>query len=247
MLTSFAGARLFGESYGRGSPSVLALHGWARDHSDFSATLTVPSELDAIALDLPGFGATPAPESAWGSAEYAEALVPLLEEMSAQVVVIGHSFGGRVAVHLAARAPERIGGMVLSAVPLFRPAAAPARSPLGYRVVRQMARRRLVGEKRLEEARQRYGSADYRAASGVVRDILVRTVAERYDVQLAAVSCPVELVWGDRDTETPVSVAERVRDTLAVPARLTVCAGVGHLTPLAAPEALRQAIERLRR
>ena len=57
VLTSFAGAQLFGESYGAGTPVVLALHGWRRDHQDFVATLTEPEPaLDAIALDLPGFG-----------------------------------------------------------------------------------------------------------------------------------------------------------------------------------------------
>ena len=42
MLTSFAGARLFGESYGAGTPWVLALHGWRRDHQDFDAVLGPP-------------------------------------------------------------------------------------------------------------------------------------------------------------------------------------------------------------
>jgi pimeloyl-ACP methyl ester carboxylesterase len=244
VLTSFAGAEIFGESYGTGTPGILALHGWRRDHRDFTATLTSPAgALDSIAVDLPGFGGTPAPEEVWGSARYAEALIPVLEHMQRRVVVIGHSFGGRVGVHLAAIAPERVAGLVLTGVPLFRTTPL-ARPPFRFRAVRQLAKKGLVSEARLERHRQRYGSADYKAATGVMRGILVTVLAEEYSDVLAKVSCPVELVWGDDDTEAPLAVAERIHE--AVPnSHLVVCEGAGHLTPMTVPGELRAAIERL--
>jgi pimeloyl-ACP methyl ester carboxylesterase len=106
-----------------------------------------------------------------------------------------------------------------------------------------MSRVHLVPESTLERARNKYGSPDYVAARGVMRQVLVRLLAERYDEQLAALRCGVELVWGDDDKEVPLSVAEAV--VSAVPgAVLTVCRGAGHLTPLTVPDALRQAVER---
>ena len=244
MLTSFAGSRLFGESYGAGTPWVLALHGWRRDHRDFDAVLAVPG-MEAVALDLPGFGSAPAPDTAWGSADYAETVAAVLGEMAPRVVVVGHSFGGRVAVHLVASHPDRIAGLVLSGAPLFRFPGARARPRLGFRMARGLAARGLIGQERMEGLRQRYGSDDYRAASGVMRDILVRTLAENYDESLARLKCPVELVWGDDDTEVPLAVAERLQGELAQ-AHLVVCPGAGHLTPLTVPGELRAAIGRLR-
>jgi pimeloyl-ACP methyl ester carboxylesterase len=97
----------------------------------------------------------------------------------------------------------------------------------------------------MEALRQRYGSDDYRAASGVMRDILVRTLAEDYTAVLAALRCPVELVWGDDDTSAPLAVAEKLEAELSV-AHLVVCAGAGHLTPLTVPGELRAAIGRLK-
>jgi len=244
MLTSFAGSRLFGESYGAGTPWVLALHGWRRDHRDFDAVLAPPG-IDAIALDLPGFGSAAAPDAVWGSPDYAEAVAAVLDEMEPRIVVLGHSFGGRVAVHLAASRPDQIAGLVLSGAPLHRPPGARAKPRLRFRIVRGLAARGMIGQERMEALRRRYGSDDYRAASGVMRDILVRTLAEDYTAALAALKCPVELVWGDNDAAAPLAVAQQLRDELA-DAHLVVCPGAGHLTPLTVPGELRAAIGRLK-
>ena len=262
MLKSFDGGRLFGACFGTDqTPWVIALHGWARSHKDWHAVLgakpvgTVPQpsaspagedagELSAVALDLPGFGATPPPPDAWGSADYAAAIAPVLSELQLPAVVVGHSFGGRVAVHLAAAQPDRVRALVLTGVPLLR--APTSRSPaLRYRIGRALHARGLIGESRMEALRQRYGSADYRASTGIMRQVLVRTVNESYEEELSALRCPVELVWGDDDTEAPLSMAETAAELLGS-TRFTVCAGAGHLVPLSAPEALRQAIERHR-
>jgi len=242
VLRSFAGGRLFGETTGDGPPAVLALHGWRRTHRDFDAVLAGPPDpIDGLALDLPGFGATPPPPEAWGSDDYARCVAAVLDEMAGPVVVLGHSFGGRVALQLAVDRPEAVRALVLTAVPLL-PGDHRRRAPAPYRLLRALRRAGLVSEARLEGARQRYGSADYRAAEGVMRAVLVKTLQERYDRQLAAVDCPVALVWGDDDTETPLSVAEGAVERLAR-ATLTVCPGAGHLTPLSVPEVLRGALE----
>jgi pimeloyl-ACP methyl ester carboxylesterase len=236
-LTAFANGGLFGERLGPGQPRVLGLHGWARDRTDMAAVL---SGLDAVVLDLPGFGASPPPPEAWGGVAYAEAIVPVVEELADAPVVVGHSFGGRVAVCLAAAHPDRVGALVLTGVPLVRPAAA-RRPPARYRAVRALHRAGLVGEGRMERARMRYGSRDYRAASGVMRDVLVRAVNEDYEQQLRMIRCPVELVWGEADTEAPPEIAERAL-ALLTDARLTLIPG-DHFAPLRTPE-LRAAIHK---
>jgi pimeloyl-ACP methyl ester carboxylesterase len=116
------------------------------------------------------------------------------------------------------------------------------RRPAGaFRVLRALHRAGLVSESKMEEARQRHGSADYRNAQGVMRQVLVRVLAERYDVAIAHVQCPVSLVWSSDDTEAPLAQAERAVGRLAN-ASLSVHQGAGHLTPLTIPDALRQAV-----
>jgi pimeloyl-ACP methyl ester carboxylesterase len=248
MLKAFAGGRLFGTLHGSPPPRVVALHGWGRTHRDFDAAL---AGVDALALDLPGFGATPEPAEPWGAAGYAAAVAAVLDEADEPVVVVGHSFGGRVAVHLAAAAPERVRALVLTGVPLVRPPGAVRRkAALPFRVARALHRRGLVGEDRMERLRQRYGSADYRAARGVMRAVHVTAVNETYEEQLRALRCPVELVWGADDADVPVSVAEAAAALVGsgvgsrATATVTVLPGVGHLVPTAAPDDLRAAVSR---
>jgi pimeloyl-ACP methyl ester carboxylesterase len=243
MLKTFAGGRLFGESHGQGAAWVLALHGWMRSHRDFDEVL---EGIDAIAVDLPGFGAAPAPSEAWSTAQYADWMAPVLEEMTPRPVLLGHSFGGRVAVHLAARHPDRIGALVLSAVPhLVRDGRPGPKPPPGFRLGKALYRRGLIGQNRMETMRRRYGSADYRAAEGVMRDVLVKAVNETYDRQLAAYPGPIELVWGEDDDQAPLAAASAAVEA-CVDGHLVTLPGVGHFTPSQAPAALRAAILRHR-
>jgi pimeloyl-ACP methyl ester carboxylesterase len=246
VLRAFLDGALFGTSGGEGPPRAVLLHGWRRSHRDFeplAATLAAGG-VGTLAVDLPGFGATPAPAEASGARGYAALLGPLIEEIavaSGPPVLVGHSFGGRVAVCVAAERPAAVAALVLCGVPLLRSATPPSRPSRRYRAIRLGSRVGLVSEARLEAARRRYGSADYRAATGVVRDVLVATVAESYEDELVALRCPVALVWGELDTTSPVHVAEEAM-ALVPGSTLEVLSGVGHLVPTEAPEPLAAAV-----
>lgn len=243
MLRTFADGRLFGSVTGAEAPRILALHGWARSHRDFDALVAPAGEapLPAIALDLPGFGASPPPPDAWGAADYAEAVGAVLGEMRSPVVVLGHSFGGRVALHLAVQRPDDVRALVLTGVPLLHPLGRSGRVSPVYRVVRGLHRLKLVSDATMEAARQRHGSEDYKAAQGVMRRVHVRSVNETYEAQLDAVQCPVHLVWGGDDTAAPLELAERALVRLAH-GELEVFPDIGHLTPLLIPAALRATV-----
>jgi len=244
MLRSFASGTLFGARHGSGPPDVLALHGWARTHTDFDGVL---AGLDAVALDLPGFGATPPPPEVWGAADYAEAIVAVLEEdFDGPPVVLGHSRGGCIAVALAAAHPDKVSALVLTGAPLLRRSGFGARRPSAtYRMLRALHRMGVVRDARMERLRYARSAPDWRAAEGIMRDVFTRLVNESYEADLRAVRCPVELVWGDDDTAAPVAVAEEAV-TLLSNAKLSRVAGVGHMTPQEIPGDLRAAVDRQR-
>ena len=242
MLRAYLDGAVFGTTTGDGEPRVLFFHGWRRTHEDFTRVADALEErgVASLALDLPGFGATPPPAVATGARGYAARLASLVESVASSgppPVIVGHSFGGRVATCIAAERPGDVGGLVLCGVPLVRAAMPHGRTSRRYQAIRAAARLGLVSEARLEAARRRHGSSDYRAATGVVRDVLVASAGESYEVELAAVRCPVALVWGRDDLTVPLEVAE-VAQRLVPGATLEVLDGIGHLVPTEAPERL---------
>jgi pimeloyl-ACP methyl ester carboxylesterase len=236
---------LFGQVHGDGPPGVVALHGWGRRGADFDRVL---DGMNAVSFDLPGFGATPPPETASGADGYARTVIDALERLGpGPYVLVGHSFGGRVATVLAAQRPDLVSGLVLTGVPLIRRNAAVAPS-LGYRLLRRAHRLGMVSDDKMESVRRSRGSADYRAANGVMRDVLVMAVNESYEGELREILCPVSLVWGAEDGEVTPAVAEAARAVLeegGAGVTLHVVPDVGHFTPSEAPEALRAEILRM--
>jgi pimeloyl-ACP methyl ester carboxylesterase len=239
MLRAFADGRLFGDMLGERPPGIVGLHGWRRDRHDLEPALR---GLDAVVLDLPGFGASPEPPEAWGAREYAALLNAALPEITSRpVLAVGHSFGGRVAVCAAAARPDLFSGLVLTGVPLIRSGAGKKPS-LKLRAARRAHKLRLIPSGPVDRLREKLGSDDYRTAQGVMRGVLVRLVNESYEAELAAVRCPVRLVWGADDTTAPVRVAEAALPLLRDGA-LEVFSGVGHDLPLLQADRLRAIVE----
>ena len=219
-------------------PLMVGLHGWGRDHRDFSGVL---GGYPHLLIDLPGFGVSPPPTATWGAADYAACIAAVLDEHAAvsppeaqPPVVIGHSFGGRVAVCLAASRPDLVRALILCGVPLLR-SPRESKVPVGYRLGRKARQMGLMSERRFEAMRRARGSADYNAAVGVMRSVLVRVVNESYDAELAAVSCPVALLWGGNDRAVPPSMVEKASRLLTVPTTADVVEGAGHDVHLEAP------------
>lgn len=245
MLKVFDEGRLFAETYGEGPIRVVWLHGWARRGEDFAtcARALADDGVASVSFDLPGFGSSPLPREVGGAAVYADALLGAFREVALDpVILVGHSFGGAVAVTLAAREPTLVRHLILTGTPRLSRATTKNVTPFSYRVLRWARRRGLVSEARLERARQRYGSLDYRRAHGALREILVASVNENYEGAMRALTTPVTMIWGANDLDAPIEVARRSLELVSVPITWRTLDGVGHLTPSEAPQILVDAV-----
>lgn len=93
-------------------PAMLLLHGFTGSGLGWEELASGLSDWHVIAPDLPGHGGTAAPTGTMP--DVARDLVELLDQLGvAQAVVVGYSMGGRLALHLAAHAPERLKGLVV--------------------------------------------------------------------------------------------------------------------------------------
>jgi pimeloyl-ACP methyl ester carboxylesterase len=236
VLETLGSSSFVGEKFGHSPLRVIALHGWGRTGTDFAKIL---DGQDALALHLPGFGQTEPPDRAWSTSDYADQLAVAMAG-SGPVVLLGHSFGGRIALRLAAKYPELVSHLILTGVPLTR-VAAPRKPAIGFTVAKRLYRWGVLSERAMEQARNRYGSLDYREAVGVMRDILVKTVSEDYLEDAARVTSPTTLVWGELDTAAPLFMAERALEYFPN-ATLRVVTGASHLLAGNLEEDVRRAV-----
>lgn len=208
---------------------MVWLHGWGQSGAAMAKLAGLfPGTAHPIP-DLPGFGAEPMLAEGAGTQDYADWLADRLG--AAPAVIVGHSFGGRVAIRLAVRHPDRVRALVLIAGaglkrrrgPLFRLRAAALR--LAGRAARLADR--LFGSALHQAFRNRFGSADYRNA-GPLRATFVRTVNEDLAEEARRVGVPVLLLYGADDTETPPEFGRRFA-ALMPDAELHVLEGFGHL------------------
>lgn len=220
---------------GNGATHLIWAHGWGQDHRAFLPLATQMERAGAhTLLDFPGFGASPPPPADWGTGDYADAVAHWLATLPrGRRVWIGHSFGCRVGLQLAARHPGIVDGLFLVAaagLPRRRPPAQRARMAAKVAVYKLLGRLDALG---LPVARWRagFGSADYRAA-GAMRPILVKVVREDLSEVAARVACPVQLVYGARDDDTPPELGHRFA-ALIPGSRLVVLDGFDHHTILA--------------
>jgi len=213
-----------------GSMELIWAHGWGHTHENMLPLAQgMRRSARSVLVDFPGFGASPVPPAPWGTADYADAMAEWLGGLPpARRVWIAHSFGCRVGLQLAARHPETLAGLFLIAA-----AGLPSRRSPWARV-RVAARRgafRLARQFTPEgpprdRLRQRFGSADYRAA-GALRPILVKAVSEDLTAVAGAVRVPAVLVYGDQDRETPPELGMRLNG-LMPQSRLYVLRGFDH-------------------
>jgi pimeloyl-ACP methyl ester carboxylesterase len=233
-----------GESQ-RGAPLLVWAHGWGHTHCNLLPLAEATRRLGAsLLLDLPGFGDSPPPPGAWGTADYADAIAEFLATKPAkQRIWIGHSFGCRVGLQLAARHPGLVDGLFLiAAAGLPRTRTLPERVRIAARRLTFRAARRLIPEgPRRDALRARFGSADY-ARAGPLRPILVKAVSEDLSEVARTVRVPSVLLYGDCDAETPPETGTRL-NRLMPQSRLIVLRGFDHWSVLT--EGRHQIVQRL--
>ncbi len=219
-------------------PPVVLLHGWGgRLESMGPVAECLRGRFRVVSLDLPGFGEAPVPRGVWGSADYATYVRDVVAAAGIEKAhLIGHSFGGKLALYLAATHQELVDKLVVVDASGVR--RAPSLKVRGKRMASRGAR--AVGGlgapgRRVRDVVYRHiASRDYEEA-GPLRPILVKVVNEDLSHLLPRITASTLLVWGGDDTDTPPANA-RIMERLIPDAGLVTLDGAGHFSYLDAPE-----------
>ncbi len=202
---------------GSGEETVVILQGWGTTLYVYNSIAKLLSEkYRVVRLDLPGFGSSDEPRSAWSVENFVEFFLKFLEELKIdKVILIGHSYGGRMIIRLASRqtVPVEISRIVLidSAGVLPKKTSKQKFKIFKYKVLKKIVNLKIMKNffsSFVENWKNRQGSADYRNASPIMRQCLVKAVNEDLTDRLKNIKTETLLIWGYNDTATPLSDAQ---------------------------------------
>lgn len=207
---------------------IICLLGWAQDTRLFEPTLKFFSNRFRVTiLDLPGFGKSDMMDQAWCVDDYVEWLHAFtIKQNMSEVIFIAHSFGARVAIKYAAKYP--VLKMVLTGAAGLKPKRGLVyyTKVYSYKVAKQIFK--WPGLLKYKDmALKHFGSQDYKAIKGALKESFVKIVNEDLRAYLPLISAPTLLIFGDRDEATPIWMG-RVMEKEMKDAGLIIFENEGH-------------------
>ncbi|MCW2762805.1 MAG: hsaD 3 [Marmoricola sp.] len=219
-------------------PALLLLHGLGCDHTTWSPVIQdLARHFTVIAPDLLGHGVSAKPRADYSVGGFANGMRDLLTVLNIdRVTVVGHSFGGGIAMQFAYQFPERTDRMILVApgglgpevsrfiravtLPGFHQVMGVATLPVirqvGKAGLRAMSRSRITSARDLGEVADIYESFKDPHARAAIRHV-VRSVVDMkgqivtmVDRAYLTQAMPMLVIWGTDDAVIPATHAENV-------------------------------------
>ncbi len=249
MITNIDGININYEKKGEGE-FVLFLHGWGSNIKLWQGLMdTVAPKYTALALDMPGFGESDEPKEAWNVDDYVDFVLKFVDLFKPEsLVLVGHSFGGRVIIKMLNRElPFEVKKIILIDAAGIKPKKTLKQkiSLLAYKTGRKIMETKplkAMFPDAVENMRKKRGSADYNSATPIMRQTLVKVVNEDLTELLPNIKASSLLIWGTNDTATPLSDGEKM-ESLIPDAGLVKVQGAGHYSFLEAPELVSRVVK----
>jgi len=207
--------------------SLVILPGWTHTGDSWNNIVDKFSVYSAQVIELPGFGKVPTIDKNWGVPDYARFATTLIEQQKLHdVILLGHSFGGRLAAEIASTQPNWLKAIVLYAAPcLYRPATTTKL------IIRLAKIAKTIGiRSRKFYPNQELVEAEKRGLGQIYRN----TIGYDQTEQLKKITVQTLLLWGDQDTEAPLRLAHEMHQLLPNN-QFDVIENAGHLPHLTHP------------
>lgn len=225
---------------------IVILHGWRKAGKDYSEIKKIfeTKGYTVFAPDLPGFGNEHLGKSIMRIDDYvAFVLAYLKKHHISQAILIGHSFGGRVAAKFTSKNPKMVQYLILTGAPLIK-----QKLSLRKRALSFAAKHVKKGIKfSFEETRMRkvlyyiLGEWDYYKASPELKETFKAVIAEDIAPALPSISVPTLIVWGENDTFVPKSIGKQIAERVGK-GKYVEIPGATHRLPYESPSLFSQAV-----
>lgn len=223
--------------------NIVILHGWGADSTRFSKIkeLLEQKGYGVWVPDLPGFGTAPPPPVPWTNDDYADWVKKGISERKWQeYILIGHSFGGRVAIKLAARNPFGLKALILASAAGIKHPRTLIKWLIYYLVETVKLFFSLPGLKSWYEygrwiLYRLLGEYDYYKTKGTMRKTMANVIEEDLKSELAKIIVSTLLFWGETDKMVPLEDGKLMAREIPN-AKLKVLSDHGHLFLYYKPE-----------
>ena len=225
MDMQLSGVNMHYELAGTGEKRVVLLHGWGCSTELMKPVAdALAQDMTVLSVDFPAHGKSSQPPEPWGVPEFAASLKELLTRLDfLPCSVIAHSFGGRVTIELASADAEMFDRIILTGAAGIRPKSEgkASKRTQTYKKLKKLVefvrKLRVFGklpDKWQEALVQKYGSKDYTALSPEMRKTFVKVVNYDQAEKLSSIRNSTLLVWGDKDTETPLWMGQQMEQEI---------------------------------
>lgn len=239
MYLQIKGLNIYFQKTGKGKVLIM-LHGWGQDVSTFWGVVQLLKDKYTIYLiDLPGFGRSDSPKNPYTIYDYSELIKEfILKEKLNKPIVLGHSFGGRVAIKLFSSYPKLVDKLVLED-------SAGIRSKTGFlkilvyvsvKIFHYLIPNIFNLKDRIRYKFYKKLGLDYINA-GILIDTFKNILNEDLSGDLKKIDAETLLIWGEKDPtgETSLKNGKKMYQ-LINNSRIEVFEGVGHFPHLEKPE-----------
>ena len=203
--------------------TLVFLHGWGQNIEMMEPIgNSFTNSYNVLYIDLPGFGKSSEPVYVWSISDYASCINKIIKDLKiANPIIVGHSFGGRIALIYASL--YETDKLICLASPFCKEIT---KLPLKNRIYKRL--KNTPGLKWLANILKNHvGSTDYKNASEILRGILVTSINLEMTEDIKKIKCPTLLIWGDKDTAVPIKRAYELKE-LIKDSNLVVYKGATH-------------------
>lgn len=221
--------------------TLIILHGWQSSKERWEKVKKEigKEDIEVIIPDLPGFKKEAGLNRTWNLNDYVEWFNKFSQSQE-NFFLLGHSFGGRIAIKFTAKYPEKIKGLILVSSAGIKPKKSFLISvfvPIfkifsflpGYSFLREVFYKYILRK------------TDYLKAKGAVKETFKKIIEEDLTSYLSKIKIPTLILWGKSDKSTPLADAYLMKEKIKN-SKLEIFKKVSHAPHLEKPEILSKKI-----
>lgn len=209
--------------------TVIFLHGWGGNKDSFRGAMNALSNHDCVSVDFPGFGEECAPEKSFSVEDYASWLHSKLLVLGKtnNLVLVGHSFGGRVAMVYAVKFAKNVEKVVLVDSAGIKPKLKINKliKFISFHFCKGCVKIGLYSKERLAL----HGSDDWKSLPQNMKGTFVKVIKQDLSSFAKEIKAKTLIVWGKEDKETPLYMAKKL-NKLITKSKLVVFENAGHFS-----------------